>query len=192
MKFREFKTSSGKIVLAGKDADSRLVATTEEFFGSLDADFIPLSDQDISAQAKEIPGLPGGKLPGIDAFSPPSKALAATFCKIYFNTDQHIPKDKEHIKALHKMAAFLKKHPNVCVFIEGHTDQRASEAYNLSLGTRRSNCVRSLLIKDGVNPEQLFTISYGKERPEIRGNGEKFWCKNRRVLFKLYDKEGKL
>lgn len=182
--------------LVTNDPDSRLVSTTSEFFGSLDADFIPLSDQDAQSftvsQAKEVPGYPGGKIPGISAFHAPSKALAATFSKLYFNTDQHTLKNKDSLAAVRKMAAFLKKHPTVYIFIEGHTDERAPEAYNLSLGTKRSNYVRNLLIKEGVNSEQLFTISYGKERPEVTGHSEKSWAKNRRVVFKLYDTAGKL
>ena len=179
-----------------KDPSSRLVNTTAEFFGSLEAEFIPLSDQDMQSytlsQAREVPGIPGGKVPGINSFQSPSKVLAATFGKIYFNTDQHTPKDKETLAAIHKMATFLKKHPSVYIFIFLHTDERAPEAYNLSLGTKRSNCIRNLLMKEGVNPERLFTISYGKERPESIGHSEKTWSKNRRVAFKLHDKEGKL
>ncbi len=182
--------------LISKDPNSRLVSTTAEFFGSLEPEFIPLNDQDIQSyivsQAKEVPGLPGGAIPGINAFHSPSKALSSTFTKIYFNTDQHTPKDKDNLLAIHKMAVFLKKHPSVYLFIEGHTDERAPEAYNLSLGTKRSNCVRNLLIKEGASPEQLYTISYGRERPETIGHSEKSWSKNRRVAFKLYDKEGKL
>ena len=179
-----------------KDPNSRLVSSTAEFYGSLEPDFIPLNDQDIQthviSQAREVPGIPGGSIPGISAFHSPEKGLAATFTKIYFNTDEHTPKDKDNLIAIHKMASFLKKHHEVYVFIEGHTDERAPEAYNLSLGTKRSNCVRNLLIKEGVNPEQLYTISYGKERPETQGHSEKSWSKNRRVAFKIYDKEGKL
>lgn len=182
--------------LVSKDPNSRLVSTTGEFFASNEAEFIPLSDQDIQSytisQAREVPGLPGSEIPGINAFHSPSKALSTIFTKIYFNTDQHTPKDKEQIQAIHKIAAFLKKHPTVYIFIEGHCDERASEAYNLSLGTKRSNCIRNLLIKDGVNPEQLFTISYGRERPETEGHNEKSWARNRRVAFKLHDKAGKL
>lgn len=182
--------------LISKDPNSRVVSTADEFFTTLEDEFIPLSDQDVHSftisQAKEVPGLPGGKVPGINSFHSPSKTLSSIFTKIYFNTDQHVPKDKEALGAIHKMAAFLKKHPSVYIFIEGHCDERASEAYNLSLGTKRSNCIRKILVKEGVNPEQIFTISYGRERPEVTGHNEKSWARNRRVAFKIYDKEGKL
>lgn len=180
----------------GYGIESRLVSSTSAFFGESNGDFIPLNDQDIKSQfldytvpqPKEVPGDPGGKVPGIDAFTSPSGALANLFTKIYFNTDEHVPKNKDYFQSLHRMATFLKKHPNTYIFIEGHTDERASESYNLSLGTRRCNYIRNFLIKDGVNPEQLFTISFGKERPQDHGHGEKHWAKNRRIAFKIYEK----
>ena len=86
------------------------------------------------------------------------------------------------------MATYLKRHKNTYIFIEGHCDERASEAYNLSLGTRRANYIRNVLIKYGVNPQQIYTASYGKERPEELGHGQKVWAKNRRVAFKIYNK----
>ena len=182
--------------LFGKDTQSRLVSSNREFFGEGEEDFIPLNDQDIRSQfidyavpqAKDIPGAIGGKIPGIKAFSPPSKMLATLFTKIYFHTDKYVPKSKEQLQTLKRIANYLKKHPNTYVFIEGHCDQRASEAYNLSLGTRRSNYVRNVLVKNGVNPDQLFTVSYGKERLEDLHNNESAWAKNRRVAFKIYEK----
>jgi peptidoglycan-associated lipoprotein len=187
-------TFKGKSLIS-KDPTSRLVSTTNEFFGSLEEDFIPLSDDDVHtlslSQPKEVPGNPGSKVPGISQFQTPSKSLGATFSKIYFNTDQHTPKDKEQIDAIQKIAQYLKKHQNTYIFIEGHTDERAPEAYNLALGTKRSNCVRNLLIKEGVNKDQLYTVSYGKEKPEASGHNEKAWAKNRRVSFRIYEAERK-
>jgi peptidoglycan-associated lipoprotein len=183
-------------VLLGSDAESRAVSSTGEFFGENEMDFIPLDDKDLKSQfidiaipqSKEIPGKPGGKIPGIEAFRSPPTSLAATFTKIYFNTDQHTPKSKEALQSIHRIGAYLRKHPQTYVFIEGHCDKRAGEAYNLSLGTRRSNYVRNLLVKQGVNPDQLFTVSFGKEKPEDLRDNEQGWAKNRRVAFKIYEK----
>lgn len=180
----------------GKDTQSRLVASNHEFFGQAEDDYIPLNDQDIRAQfvdyaapqPKEVPGGPNSKIPGIKSFVTPPKTLATLFKKIYFNSDKYVPKSNEEVQGIIRIATYLKKHPETYVFIEGHCDQRASEAYNLSLGTKRSNYVRSLLIKHGVNPGQLFTISYGKEKLEDVRNNEAAWAKNRRVSFKIYEK----
>jgi peptidoglycan-associated lipoprotein len=168
----------------------------QEFFKDFESDFIPLSDKDLLSQVaeyatpqpKEVPGDPEGKIPGIEAFHSPSKAQASIFTKIYFHTDQHIPNAKEYLHTLSRISQYLKKHPHTYIFIEGYCDERASEAYNLALGTKRANYVRNFLIKSGVNPSQLFTISYGKEKPEALGHNPKSWAKNRRVCFKIYEK----
>ncbi len=82
----------------------------------------------------------------------------------------------------------MRFHPNIYIFIEGHTDERGPQAYNLALGSRRANTVRNLLINEGVDPDRLFTISYGKERPVILERHEEGWAKNRRGEFKIYER----
>lgn len=192
--FRYLKQSGQALV--NSDTESRLVSSKQEFFGEEEFDFVPLNDTDMQTnyvdyavpQAKEVPGEIGGLIPGIEAFSSPSRTLASLFSKVYFNTDQHVPKSKEHFNSLSRMATYLKKHPSCYIFVAGHCDERASEAYNLALGTRRSNYVRNYLIKLGVHPDQVFTISFGKEQPISLGHSENAWAKNRRVEFKIYEK----
>lgn len=176
------------------EEESRLIASRQAFFGYEEEEFIPLDDTDsttqkvdpVAPQPREIPGSPDGKLPGIESFHAPSSEESKVFPKIYFDTDQHVPNTKASYESLKKLANYLKKHKNTYIFIEGHCDERASEAYNQSLGTRRCHYIRNFLIQHGVNPNQLYTISYGKERPEILGHGEKAWRQNRRVMFKIY------
>ncbi len=176
------------------DSESQLVKDSEELFYASNIDYIPLAEDELSAQfvdyaisqSKTTPGEEGGSIPGIDKFK--STQNSSTFTTIYFQTDYHTPKTKEDYATLHSIATYLKKHPKTYVFIEGHCDERASEAYNLSLGTRRSNYIRNFLIKENVSKDQLFTISYGKEKPAIRGHTREAWAKNRRVEFKIYER----
>lgn len=65
--------------------------------------------------------------------------------------------------------------------IEGHADERGTEAYNKQLGQRRANAVRDLLISMGVNSGQIETVSYGEQNPKALGSSEDAWQKNRRV-----------
>lgn len=182
--------------LFSKDVDSKLVQNSDEFFGPESEEFIPLKDQDLqmqyvdytAPQPKEDPGAPGSKVPGIKQFKAPTSDLANIFRNVYFNTDQHILRVKEYYHTINRVASYLKRNPKIYIFVEGHCDDRASESYNLSLGARRSNFVRNLLIKQGVNPEQIYTISYGKERPLINSNTRMARTKNRRVQFKIFDR----
>ena len=62
-------------------------------------------------------------------------------------------------------AKLLKEHPQVSVILEGHTDARGSESYNLSLGDRRARQVKWELVQEGVDPGRVVIVSYGETRP---------------------------
>jgi peptidoglycan-associated lipoprotein len=79
----------------------------------------------------------------------------------------------------------LKERPNLKIMIEGHCDERGSEKYNLALGDRRANAVKSYLVERGVSPDRIDTTSYGKERPFNLGHDEEAWAQNRRAHFAL-------
>ncbi|RRJ84179.1 peptidoglycan-associated lipoprotein Pal [Aestuariirhabdus litorea] len=68
------------------------------------------------------------------------------------------------------------------ITIEGHTDERGTREYNLALGERRAKAVKRYLVMKGVAPEQIETVSYGKERPVVEGHAETFWKQNRRAV----------
>lgn len=87
---------------------------------------------------------------------------------------------KEKLKA---NAEWLKTNANTTVQIEGHCDSRGTIEYNLALGERRAQSVRSYLIGLGVPGSRLNIISYGEERPLARGETEADWAKNRRANF---------
>ncbi len=80
-------------------------------------------------------------------------------------------------------ARCIEKHGWERVRLEGHADERGSTIYNLSLGQRRAESVRSYLLNVGVGNAELLTLSYGEERPVDLGSNEGAWAKNRRVEF---------
>ena len=85
-------------------------------------------------------------------------------------------------------ANFLKANTSVNVQIEGHCDERGGVQYNLALGERRANAVKSYLVSAGVDEARLSTISYGKERPKAFGHDESSWSQNRRANFAISSK----
>lgn len=181
-----------------KDLDSRMIESEEEFTGPQEEEYIPLKDEDIKKQfadmsipqPKEVPGAIGSSVPSIDQFVKPTSHFAELFKNLYFNTDEHVLRTKDSYQVIGKIAEHMKKNPNLYIFVEGHCDERASEAYNLALGTRRANTIRSLLVKQGVNPNHIYTISFGKEMPAMLGHSPEIWAKNRRVEFKIFEKKG--
>lgn len=66
------------------------------------------------------------------------------------------------------------------VRIEGHCDERGTTEYNLALGQRRADAIKSHLVSRGLSPSKARTISYGEERPAVSGTGESAWAANRR------------
>ena len=85
------------------------------------------------------------------------------------------------LRTLERHADFLRANRNRSIMVEGHCDERGTREYNLALGERRSNAVRSFLMSDGVRDGQIETVSYGEERPVDVGHDESAWSKNRRA-----------
>jgi peptidoglycan-associated lipoprotein len=103
-------------------------------------------------------------------------------------TDAFFDYDKYNIRddqtgALQKDAEWLKKWPSVKITIEGHCDSRGTSEYNLALGERRANAVRSYLVSLGVGADRMVTISKGKEQPFCMEENESCWAQNRRGHF---------
>ena len=86
-------------------------------------------------------------------------------------------------KALAADADWLRKYSRVQFLVEGHCDERGTEAYNLALGDRRANAVKEYVISLGIDAARIKTVSYGRERPFCTGSNEDCWQRNRRGHF---------
>jgi peptidoglycan-associated lipoprotein len=114
-----------------------------------------------------------------------SEFVAGGFDKVYFDYDSAaIRSDAEG--SLKKFSDFAKANEVKGVTLEGHADERGTREYNLALGDRRAVSMKKYLIGLGMTPEQLTTISYGKERPAVDGHDESAWAKNRRGVVVLH------
>jgi peptidoglycan-associated lipoprotein len=101
---------------------------------------------------------------------------------VYFDYDQwSIREDQKSI--LNQNAEWLKGNPQVRVRLEGNCDQRGTAEYNLALGQKRADAVKTFIEGLGISRNRMETISYGFERPVERGQNESAWAKNRRVDF---------
>lgn len=192
----------GSKLLFKQNPDSKLIEDIHDFRGPSEDDFIPLNGDEIlpvSANfsqmeetakqiVKDVPSASETSIPRIESFKDPKNDLATVFKTVHFNTDEHILRDHQYLAVIDNIANYMKKHTDLYVFILGHCDERASEAYNLALGTRRASYVRGLLIKKGIDPNHVFTISFGKELPIDLGHSQDSWAKNRRAEFKIYEK----
>jgi peptidoglycan-associated lipoprotein len=99
--------------------------------------------------------------------------------RVFFGSDRS-DLTTEARSTLNRQSQWLKTYPQVTITIEGHADERGTREYNLALGERRANAVKSYLIAQGVQTTRVKTISYGKERPAVLGSDESAWAQNRR------------
>lgn len=166
----------------------------EDLLGPTEEEFIALNDEDLKQQfndaaiplSKNGPGEEGSRLPSIDGFLNPKGFETEIFRTLYFNTDKDTLEGKNYYQIIDQISQYLKKNPQLFIFVEGHCDERGPEQYNLSLGARRANYIRSILVQKGIHPERIHTVSYGKEKPAIRERNREAWSKNRRAEFKIY------
>src|SRR5580658_5510026 len=126
----------------------------------------------------------GGPIPhpigGGPGYAPGSQQdLAATAGdRVFFAYDKSdISSEGQQI--LQRQAQWLQRYGQVTVTIEGHCDERGTREYNLALGERRANAVKSVLIALGIPAARIQTISYGKERPIVVGSTEDAYAQNR-------------
>jgi len=83
---------------------------------------------------------------------------------------------------LQGQAQWLNSNPAYAIIIEGHADEQGTREYNLALGARRASAVQDFLISQGVAPNRMRTVSYGKERPIEVCSDEACYMKNRRAV----------
>jgi peptidoglycan-associated lipoprotein len=98
----------------------------------------------------------------------------------YFEYDKAVLKS-DALASLELHAGFLRNNPDRRITVEGHCDERGTREYNLALGERRSDAVRTYLVSSGVRRAQIDTVSYGEERPINPGHTESAWSQNRRA-----------
>lgn len=84
---------------------------------------------------------------------------------------------------IQKNADWMKSNAKASLQIEGHCDSRGSIEYNLSLGERRAQAVKSYMASLGIPSNRMSIISYGKEKPLSNGDTEADHQKNRRANF---------
>jgi peptidoglycan-associated lipoprotein len=109
-------------------------------------------------------------------------AKACPWTPVHFGFDLS-SLDDEARKQLDALATCMKKVQLKKVVLEGNTDDRGTEEYNLQLSIRRAASVKKYLVDLGVSASLLETVGYGKLRPAVQGENEAAWAANRRVDF---------
>jgi OmpA-OmpF porin, OOP family len=112
---------------------------------------------------------------------PKAKAPVAMKLNILFATDKADiqPKYKAEVE---KVANFMKEHPEATAVIEGHTDNAASKAHNMTLSQSRADSIKDCLVKDfGIDASRIKAVGYGSTKPIASNATKEGRQKNRRV-----------
>ncbi len=133
----------------------------------------PATGKEESLASKWIGGDSGAVLEG---------RTTAPMLPIYFDFDKSdIRADqKDRIK---KDGDLLIGSAKVRVRVEGNTDERGTNEYNMALGERRAVTAVKYLVNMGVAEARIDTLSFGEEKPLNLGHDEMAWSQNRRDDF---------
>ncbi len=117
-------------------------------------------------------------------FVAPVQVVVKNFSRVQFQYDSTSMTGSSN-SALSENAAILQANGGIRVEVQGHADNRGTTEYNLALGEKRAQAIKSKLTGMGVSPGQISIVSYGEERPIERGQGETAWSVNRRAEFRV-------
>ena len=103
---------------------------------------------------------------------------------IYFDFDRSLLRG-DAVAALDRIGAILRANPGSIILIEGHTDERGTDAYNDRLGQKRAAAAHAFLLKQGLDSSRLRTVSRGEKEPVDPSKNDTAYAHNRRVEFRL-------
>ncbi len=98
--------------------------------------------------------------------------------RVFFDYDKY-NLDADDQKSLASQVAWLKQFPSTKVEVQGHADERGTRDYNIALGERRAQSVKSYLMSQGIADSRIQIISFGKDKPLDLGHDESAWARNR-------------
>ncbi len=134
--------------------------------------------RDMDKQAEEIKNdIPGAKVERVE------EGIKVEFNeKILFAFSKSDLSDSAKLN-LNKLVAVLNKYPNTNIEIQGHTDSRGTDEYNMGLSERRAGTVSSYLQSQGIVSGRITTKGFGESAPAYTNDTPEGMAQNRRVEF---------
>jgi outer membrane protein OmpA-like peptidoglycan-associated protein len=171
------------------DATDKCLNEPEDFDGFEDDDGCPDGDNDkdtVVDLKDKCPNEAGP--PDNDGCPQKYKLVVVTDQKIELKQTVYFATAKTRIlpksfALLDEVGQVLKDRPTINVRIEGHTDSRGNDDYNLKLSQGRASSVRTYLIGKGIASERMEAIGYGETRPIAANSTRVGRAQNRRVEF---------
>ncbi len=150
-----------------------LAASAEGFLSATDS--VDFNSEGLSPVTKDL------------YLQPIEVGLTVRLKNIYFDFNKATLK-AESFTELNKVVNFLDQNPTVEIEISGHTDNKGSDEYNLTLSQGRSQSVVDYLASQSIQPSRLTAKGYGESKPIETNETEEGRANNRRVEFTVLKK----
>jgi peptidoglycan-associated lipoprotein len=125
---------------------------------------------------------PVQEAPKVEMEKPAPVVTPARVGDIFFDFDKDLLRSAGRDQ-LDENTRWLRENANATIIIEGHCDERGTGEDNFVLGEKRAAKAKKYLQSVGIEPGQIKTISYGRERPFCHQHNEKRWRENSRNHF---------
>ncbi|MBS1735094.1 MAG: OmpA family protein [Bacteroidetes bacterium] len=134
--------------------------------------------RDMDKQAEEIKtDIPGAKVERVE------EGIKVEFNeRILFAFSKSDIGDSAKVN-LNKLVSVLNKYPNTNIEVQGHTDSRGTDEYNMGLSVRRATTVANYLIANGIAAGRVTTKGFGESAPAYSNDTPEGMAQNRRVEF---------
>ncbi|MBI4843985.1 MAG: peptidoglycan-associated lipoprotein Pal [Nitrospirae bacterium] len=160
-------------VITVKDASAKDKETKEDKKGDKDERQIIADESVISEEGIKDIDLTNAEV---------RKEIDLIFKDVLFDYDKYDLRDEARAQ-LDAVAAWLMKNRKTNLIIEGHSDDRGTNEYNLALGEKRAKAAGDYLLLRGVSAARMNLLTYGEEKPACMDQSEDCWQRNRRAHF---------
>ncbi|MEC7519009.1 MAG: OmpA family protein [Myxococcota bacterium] len=171
------------------DSADRCPLEPEDMDGHADADGCPDLDNDgdtIPDRTDRCPNEPGpadeGGCPRVYQDVEVTSTGIVIHQRIYFEFNRAVIRDRS-FPILNTVAQVMRDFPDISIEIQGHTDSRGGDDYNMRLSGERAEAVRQYLMQQGIAAGRLTARGYGETRPIDTNRTEAGRANNRRVEF---------
>lgn len=131
-------------------------------------------DKQAAEMEKEVPGAKVERV---------GEGIVVEFSgKVLFGFDKS-DLTSEAIQNLSSLNEILTKYPDTDIVIQGHTDDKGTDTYNMTLSERRAQTVANYLVSKGIKNSRIDTKGYGETVPKYSNDSENGRAQNRRVEF---------
>ncbi|TNE49077.1 MAG: OmpA family protein [Deltaproteobacteria bacterium] len=114
-----------------------------------------------------------------------------TYSKVYFEQDQSDLTKRHEALLMQGVFKLMKKHGNIVVLVEGHTNSKYTFKRALKLSRYRAKAVRDFLVKKGIAAGRLKIRGYGYTRPLTTNRTKRGRSLNERVDFLVLSRKWK-